>query len=171
MSGEERRKEILKLIGASSTPVSGTVLAEEFHVSRQVIVQDIALLRASHEEIIATSRGYILKGTAKAVRIFPVCHTDEEILEELNIIVDNGGVVQDVFIRHQVYGEMRGELRISSRKKALNFVESIQSGQSSPLKNITSGYHYHTVQADSESTLDAIEEELRRRCFLQEEHA
>ena len=166
MHGEERRKEILKMIENSPVPVSGTALAKEFQVSRQVIVQDIALLRAAHEEILATSRGYIMSSPRLVERIVEVHHTDEEILEELNLIVDNGGIVKDVFIRHKVYGEMRGTLAISSRKKASDFMESIRSGSSQPLKNITSGRHYHTIQADSRHTLDAIEEELKKRGFL-----
>lgn len=166
MHGEERRREILKMIESSPTPVSGTALSREFHVSRQVIVQDIALLRAANEEILATSRGYILNSPKSVERVIAVCHTDEEILEELNLVVDNGGTVKDVFVRHTVYGEMRGNLSVSSRKKAAAFMEDIQNGSSQPLKNITSGYHFHTIQADSEHTLDGIEEELKKRGFL-----
>ena len=103
-----------------------------------------------------------------ASRVFYVCHKDSEILEELNLIVDCGGKVEDVFIRHEVYGQLRADLSVDSRKKAAEFVRGIQGGQSSPLKNITSGYHYHTVLADSEQTLDEIAEELFKRGFLAE---
>lgn len=65
MAGEERRQEILKYIEESKKPVSGQKLAEIFHVSRQVIVQDIALLRAGDREILSTNRGYVYKDEKK----------------------------------------------------------------------------------------------------------
>ena len=101
-----------------------------------------------------------------ASRVVYVCHTDKEIQEELNLIVDCGGKVADVFINHKIYGRLSAELGLDSRKKIGDFIAKIESGQSSPLKNITSGYHYHTILADSESTLDDIEAELARRGFL-----
>lgn len=162
MDGESRRKEIIKYISESGTPVSGTKLAEHFHVSRQVIVQDIALLRAADCPIISTHRGYLCQSSPKRERVLKVFHTDQEMRKELNMIVDMGGTVEDVFIRHRVYGELRAPLHITSRLKVEKFLEGIQSGKSSPLKNITSGYHYHTISADSEETLDAIETALRR---------
>lgn len=162
MDGETRRREILNYIEKSAAPVSGAALAREFDVSRQVIVQDIALLRAMDHEILSTHRGYILHGPRNVVRVMAVCHTDEQMEDELNTIVDFGGTVVDVFVRHQVYGELRASLQISSRLRVRQFMEEIREGKSSPLKDLTSGYHYHTVSADSEQTLDAIEEALKR---------
>ncbi|MGI6069747.1 MAG: transcription repressor NadR [Blautia sp.] len=166
MSGEERRQEILTMIQKNPQPISGSALAKSFAVSRQVIVQDIALLRAAQYDIISTTRGYICKTPAMASRVVKVNHTDKEIEEELNIIVDFGGFVKDVFVRHGVYGQLSAKLSIRSRKQVQELVEDISSGKSSPLKNITSGYHYHTILADSEQTLDLIEEELGKRGFL-----
>ena len=125
-------------------------------------MQDIALLRAMDHEILSTHRGYILHGPRNVVRVMAVCHTDEQMEDELNTIVDFGGTVVDVFVRHQVYGELRASLQISSRLKVRQFMEEIREGKSSPLRDLTSGYHYHTVSADSEQTLDAIEEALKR---------
>ena len=102
-------------------------------------------------------------------RIFKVQHTDEQLEEELNAIVDLGGCVDNVMIHHRVYGKMEADLALSSRRKVGAFMEDIRSGKSSPLKNITSNYHYHKVSADSEETLDLIEEELRKKGFLVEE--
>lgn len=166
MNGEERRERILDYIKQSPRPVSGTRLAQEFQVSRQIIVQDIALLRAQNQDILSTHRGYVFHGPVLASRVFYVCHKDDEILDELNLIVDCGGKVEDVFISHEVYGQLRARLSVDSRKKAAEFVRDIENGKSSPLKNITSGYHYHTVFADCEKTLDEIEEELFRGGFL-----
>lgn len=47
MSGEERRGKIIQALKNSDKAVSATTLAKEFDVSRQVIVQDVALLRAN----------------------------------------------------------------------------------------------------------------------------
>ena len=99
-------------------------------------------------------------------RVFKVNHTDEQLEEELYSIIDLGGTVANVMVNHRVYGHMEAELRINSRRKVEAFMEDIRSGKSSPLKNITSNYHYHKVAADSEETLDLIEEALRQKHFL-----
>lgn len=169
MSGEERRKEILKTIQESAGPVPGAALAKQFAVSRQVIVQDVALLRAAAYDIISTNRGYVCRTPALVSRVFYVNHTDRDIERELNVIVDCGGIVEDVFVRHGVYGRLSARLDIRSRRQVLELVRDISSGKSSPLKNLTSGYHYHTVSADSEQTLQLIGEGLRREGFLAQE--
>lgn len=176
MTGEERRREIIKTMRELKEPVSGATLARKYKVSRQVIVQDIALLRAMHYGVVSTARGYQLKdGDDRAQgrskddsfrRVFHVSHTDAQIEEELNTIVDNGGKVLDVFVEHAVYGPIRADLKVSCRRHVQDFLEDIQSGKSSPLKNLTSGIHFHTVAADSEETLDIIEGELKKRGYL-----
>lgn len=168
MTGSDRRQEILKNIKESDRPVSGSKLAKDYDVSRQVIVQDIALLRASRYDIISTNRGYVLEGQTCAERVFKVRHTDEQLETELCTIVDLGGQVKNVMVNHKVYGHIEAELGITSRRKVKEFLEDIESGKSTPLKNITSDYHYHTVTADSEETLGMIEEELRKLGFLVE---
>ena len=166
MSGTERRNQIVERIKKNAVPVSGTMLAKEFEVSRQVIVQDIALIRAAGYDIISTHRGYLLNEPISVNRIFKVQHTDEQMEDELYSIVDLGGCVETVIVNHKVYGQMEAELNINSRKKAKDFIDDIKSGKSSPLKNITSNYHYHKVVADSEETLDMIEETLQEKGFL-----
>lgn len=168
MTGSDRRQEILKNIKESDRPVSGSKLAKDYDVSRQVIVQDIALLRASGYDIISTNRGYVLEGQTCAERVFKVRHTDEQLETELCTIVDLGGQVKNVMVNHKVYGHIEAELGITSRRKVKEFLADIESGKSTPLKNITSDYHYHTVTADSEETLRMIEEELRKLGFLVE---
>lgn len=166
MSGSERRTEIIEQIQKSPAPVSGKNLAETYGVSRQVIVQDIALLRAAGYDVIATNRGYILNTPSKVSRVLKVCHSDECLEEELCTVVDMGGCVENVMVNHRVYGHLQAELHINSRRKVAEFMEDIRNGKSSPLKNITSDYHYHTISADNEETLDLIEEELRKKGFL-----
>lgn len=166
MSGEERRREIISYITSNKKPASGTVLAKLFQVSRQVIVQDMALLRAEGYEILSTNRGYFLSSPMEVSEIFYVCHDNSRIEEELNLIVDCGGNVQDVFVNHEVYGELRARLAVDSRKKAAAFCKDMGRGKCSPLNTITSGYHYHTVTAESQEILDSIEEELALGGFL-----
>lgn len=170
MSGEERREHIKTELEQSEKAISATTLADHYTVSRQVIVQDIAILRAAGCDIISTHRGYVLSRVLPekemCQRIYKVKHTDEETLDELYSIVDLGGRVKDVFINHKVYGQVRGELNINSRKNADDLIYKIKSGKSSHLKNITSGYHYHTVLADNKEILDDIGEMLKKKKYL-----
>ena len=166
MTGSERREAILNRIKSSERPVAGRALAASYDVSRQVIVQDIALIRASGYNIISTNRGYILSEPSTVSRTFKVRHTDEQLEEELYSIVDLGGGVRNVMVNHKGYGQMEAPLNITSRRKAAEFIADIRSGKSSPLKNITSDYHYHVVEADSEARLDMIEKMLDQKGFL-----
>lgn len=166
MSGEERRGKIIKRLRDSDKAVSATTLAKEFDVSRQVIVQDVALLRANGKNILSTNRGYLMKEEEETIRVFKVRHEDDEVEKELTSIVDLGGTVEDVFVYHKVYGVVRAEMNIKSRMDIRNYMEEIRTGKSSLLKNVTSGYHYHTVRADSVKILDLIQEELQKNGFL-----
>lgn len=166
MTGAERRDAIIKRIRESETPVSGKSLAASYNVSRQVIVQDIALIRAAGHDIMSTNRGYIINEPRSVTRVFKVKHSDEQVEEELNSIVDLGGCVCNVMVNHRVYGHLEADLNINSRRRTEEFLRDLKSGKSSPLKNITSGYHYHTVEADSEETLDMIGEMLEKKGFL-----
>ena len=166
MTKMERRREIVRIIRESREPVPAKELARLCDVSRQVIVQDIALIRAAGYDIISTHRGYLLNAPHTVNRTFKVRHTDERMEEELCSIVDLGGCVVNVMVNHRVYGRMKAELGIRSRRNVMEFLQDIQKGKSSPLKNITSDYHYHVVEADCEKTLDMIEDMLREKEFL-----
>lgn len=166
MTGAERRKKILELMRNASEPLSGTMLARETGVSRQVVVQDIALLRTEGYTIIATTKGYMLEKADRNIRLFKVYHGNERTEEELNVIVDMGGAVLDVMVNHRVYGKMSAQLGIRSRRDVQKFMESLKTGKSIPLLNITSGYHFHHVYAEQEEILDEIEEMLREKGFL-----
>ena len=168
LTGAQRRKHILKRIKTSPKPLSGTALGKETGVSRQVVVQDIALLRRDGYPILATARGYILNETMKAVRLFKVCHTADQIQEELETIVDLGGSVEDVMVNHRAYGKMSAPLRIRNRRDVSALLENLRTGKSTPLMNVTSGYHFHHVSADSYDILDEIEEGLRQKNLLAE---
>ena len=166
MNGETRRSEILKTLDSETGIVSATALAKKFGVSRQIIVQDIALLRATGHDILSFARGYRLAAPILPRRVFKVCHTDKDVQRELNLIVDMGGTVVDVFIYHRTYDTVRAGMNIRSRLDVKKFVSDLESGKSSLLSNATSGYHYHTVEADSEEMLDAIGSELDAAGFI-----
>lgn len=166
MKAHERRNEILSLLGNTSSAIPAAVLSEKFGVSRQVIVQDIAILRANGYDIISTNRGYCLGGAIRAQRIFKCRHTLGELVEEAEIIIDRGGRVEDVFVNHRVYGRIAARLDLITKTHAEELHRSLVSGASKPLMSVTDGYHYHTVSADSEASLDSIEQALRSRGFL-----
>lgn len=166
MKAGERREQLKKILAQSAVPVSGSALAKMLSVSRQVIVTDIAILRAEGFEIISTSQGYMTPEIRQCKRIFKVHHTREECESELNLFVDCGAVVKDVFVSHRAYGVLRGELDIRSRLDVQAFLESIRSGKSTLLSSTTEGYHYHTLLAPSESVLDTIENRLWEMGFL-----
>ena len=115
---------------------------------------------------VSAFRGYILASKRLAARVFKVYHSEKELAEELEIIVNGGGTVKNVFVNHRVYGRIEAELNISNRVQAAEFVRSIEGGKSRPLMVVTEGYHYHTVTAAREELLDGIEYALKARGFL-----
>lgn len=166
MKAEKRREEILSLMGNTENPLPANVLAERFRVSRQVIVQDIAILRANGYEITATNRGYLLYSKPRAARIFKCRHTFEEIVDEGNLIIGAGGRVEDIFVNHRLYGRISARLDLNNRTHVEELYRSLVSGASKPLMSVTDGYHYHTVSAENEAVLDEIEKKLREKGFL-----
>lgn len=166
MNAKERRENILKHLEGVESPISATALAKIMGVSRQVIVNDVALLRAEGESILSLARGYLLQKKTVCERAFKLRHSDEEVEKELNLVVDLGGTVVDVFVYHRSYGLIRARMDIKSRLDVAAFLNDIKTGKSSLLKNVTSGYHYHTIRAESEKTLDLIEKSLKDNGFL-----
>ncbi|MBE6468516.1 MAG: transcription repressor NadR [Coriobacteriaceae bacterium] len=171
MKGAERREAIRRELHGAVSPISGSALARAVGVSRQVIVQDIALLRANGDDVVATARGYVLREGPEPrlpTRVVKVHHGVDQVEEELNCIVDLGGAVQNVMVNHRVYGAITAELDIRSRRDAARYLADIGSGKSVPLMTVTSGYHFHRITADTEGQLDEIEAALEQRGFLAE---
>lgn len=166
MKAEQRRKAILDLLLRSEEPLSGSALSQQLEVSRQIIVQDIAVLKASGCDILSTHRGYVLQASPYAERVFKVRHTSQQTPDELGCIVELGGTVVDVYVWHKVYGRIRAPLNIATQADIDQFVENIKLGRSVELMNITSGYHYHTIRAASEEVLDRIGEALEQRGYI-----
>ena len=166
MKAADRRKVIVNLLLSSDEAISGGKLSEEFGVSRQIIVQDISVLKGSGYGILATHNGYIIQKSPLKERVFKVYHTTAQTEDELNTIVSLGGTVVDVFVRHKVYGKMTAPLNIFSSLHIKQFIEGVRSGKSTELMNITGGYHYHTVRADSEEILDKIQSALEEHGYI-----
>ena len=172
MEATERRAAIMVELKRAVKPVSGSALAKAVGVSRHVVVQDIALLRADGHDIVATNRGYVLREGAGEpsvpTRLVKVRHTQDEMADELTSIVDMGGAVLNVIVNHRVYGKITADLDIRNRRDVERYLEAIESGKSFPLLTVTSGYHFHRIAADDEETLDDIEEMLRAKGYLVE---
>ena len=168
MTGEERREKIVALLGAADGALSGGDLAQELGVSRQVIVQDIALIRREGVEIDSTHRGYVLSRRDVPRRAFKVRHREDQVQEELDLIVDLGGTVEDVVVNHRTYGVISVPLNVSSRRDVARYLADIATSKSTPLSRITSGYHFHHVTAASEEILDEVAAALKGHGFLVE---
>lgn len=168
MEGKERRDQIIQILKSNKEPISGSEIAKRLGVSRQIIVQDIALLRAVNKNILSTTKGYILyyQDKEKVNRCFLVKHTTDEIEDELCTIVDFGGKVLDVIVSHEIYGQIATDLIIVTRQDVYEFVEKIKTKKTVPLKELADGVHFHTVEADSEEVLDRIEEALAKKNYL-----
>ena len=166
MKTAERRKAIANHLLSQDSAVPGAALSELFGVSRQIIVQDISVLKAEGYDILSTHKGYVLRSSPLAERVIKTFHTSNETEDELNCIVDLGGTVVDVFVWHKVYGKITAPLNIFSRLHIKQFLEGVRSGKSTELMSITGGYHYHTVRADSEDILDRIENALAEKGYI-----
>ncbi|MGH2363833.1 MAG: transcription repressor NadR [Chloroflexota bacterium] len=162
-----RRRRLVELLVHAVGPVTGSELAELLGVSRQVVVQDCALLRAAGEDIISTPRGYVLPAVPKGERtVLASRHDRDHTVDELYILVDHGLTVVDVVVEHSLYGELRGLLMLSSRQDVAEFAERLASQEVSLLSELTGGVHLHTVEAPSQARLESARAALRERGFL-----
>ena len=169
MQADERRKRILQNLQDSEGPVSAGRLAGLFGVSRQIIVGDVAILRAAGSDIIATPRGYILNVQAEGIlRRIPCRHSAEDMYKELQIMVDNGCLVKDVIVEHPVYGQLAGELNISTRHDVSEFMRRVKQKDASPLSDLTGGIHLHTVLFPDQEAYERVVQNLREAGFLYE---
>jgi transcriptional regulator of NAD metabolism len=169
-TADRRRRRILEWMRAHRSPVHGSELARHFRVSRQCLVQDMAILRAGGQEILGTPRGYRLPDVATPAfthRAILACnHAPERTEEELNILADHGVKVLDVIVEHPLYGEIRGSLMIESRADVQDFLKRVNSSRASLLSSLTGGVHLHTVEASREDMITRAREQLRARGFL-----
>ena len=146
MDGEKRRLEILNAIANATKPVSASSLAKQYNVSRQVIVGDIALLRASGYDITATARGYVMYvESGRFIGKVAVNHTLEQTEIELLSLVNIDVYIIDVTVEHPYYGELTGQLNIRNKEDVNNFINDIKSGKAELLSSLTQGVHLHTI--------------------------
>lgn len=166
---KDRKESLIQLLKETQKPLNGQSLAEHFHVTRQIIVQDIALLRANGAPILSTNRGYIYKENKAnpfVHKLFKVKHKEEDMEQELLAIVDNGGRVQNILIDHPVYGEIETLLKLSCRRDVEHFLNQANSSDFRPLSELTDGIHYHLVEAENKQDLHYIEEALDQLGYL-----
>ena len=168
---KQRKQQLLELLKESPSALNGQSLADHFHVTRQIIVQDIALLRADGAPILSTNRGYLYKDHEESNtvhQLFKIQHRAQDMEAELLAIVDNGGRVQNILIEHPVYGEIQTYLKLTCRRDVQHFLQQVKESQFRPLSELTDGVHYHLIQADSQQDLDYVEAALRDLGFLLE---
>ncbi len=168
MTGEERRAAIMAMLDGRNQPLSAGNIAKEFDVTRQIIVSDIAILRASGARIRAEHRGYVLEGATSAgiVRRIVCRHNEDNLLDELYAVVDNGGVVVDVSVEHGLYGEITAHLGIASRYDADEFAKKCRASSSVQLASLTGGVHMHNISLPSDDCYNRIVNALAEKGIL-----
>ena len=166
MTAEKRREEIRALLANAGGPISASTLAARFSVSRQVVVGDIALLRAAGLEISATPRGYVmLRRTGGLLRKVACLHSLEDTGRELYAMVDNGCAVLDVVVEHPIYGQLTGPLQLHSRYEVDRFLDKL-SAAAPPLSALTGGIHLHTLSCPDEAAYRRVLETLEKEGIL-----
>ena len=167
MNTLERRQRILDYLKEADHPLSATALAQKVAVSRQIIVGDVALLRAAGEGITATPRGYVLERPRTGVVGTVAClHSGEDMERELTLMVDQGCTVENVIVEHPVYGQLTGPLELSSRYDISEFIRKVEKNAARPLSALTDGIHLHTLRCPDRETLDRTVAALEREGFL-----
>ena len=169
MDAQDRRQDITQRLKAASAPVSASALAQAYAVSRQVIVGDVALLRAGGLDISATPRGYLLLGhTPGLLRTLACRHSEGQTEDELNAIVDQGCTVMDVIVEHPIYGQLTGPLHLASRYDVSQFLDRSRQHGAAPLSQLTDGVHLHTISCPDLDAFQRVQVSLRMMGVLLE---
>lgn len=167
MNSTKRRDDMVLLLINSDAPLKGIELAKRYGVTRQVIVKDIAILRANGKKIIATPEGYIVaKKDTRIRKIIAANHDESRLKEELTIIIKLGGIVEDVIVEHPLYGEIRGVLMIKNFNDLDKFLLKYKQHKAKLLLMLTNGVHNHTISAKRKEDMDEIIKHLKEKGFL-----
>lgn len=167
MNSVERRDEIVNILHEVKVPIKGTEIAEKYNVTRQVIVRDIAILRAKGIDIMATPDGYILNRDNNKIRkIIAVNHNESEMFDEMSVIVKYGGIIEDVIVEHPLYGEIKGMLMVKNLNELNKFIDKYKNQKAHLLSVLTNGVHLHTIAADTNEDMEAIIQELKDKNFI-----
>ena len=172
MNSEARRLAIYETLEATSNPIKGSELAKQYGVSRQVIVQDIALLRAKGIQVVATPTGYLIQELVASGLLKTICchhgSSIDELKNELELIISYGGKVIDVIVEHPIYGEIRVVLNLNYLKDVRSFIERVSQAEIKPLSVLTEGVHYHTLEVEDEKMYEEIVTALKKQHFIYE---
>lgn len=169
LPAKKRREKMMHMLIHASLPLTGSTLAETLHVSRQVIVQDIALLKAQQCPIIATAQGYLFlreSSTSKTTRLIDCVHNVVETEHELTLIVDQDVSIINVTVEHPLYGEITGSLMIRTREDVQHFMKRLTSSGASLLSSLTGGVHLHLLEAASSEQIDRAVAALQAAGYL-----
>lgn len=168
MIASKRREAIVELLLKEKAPIKGVELASKFNVTRQIIVKDIAILRAKGSNIIATPEGYMFNDDngSRVKSIIAVNHTKDDMIKELEIVVKYGGTIEDVIVEHPIYGEIKGLLMIKNLNDLNRFKTSFDSSETAPLSSLTNGVHLHTISVDNKENMALIKSELKENGFI-----
>ena len=70
------------------------------------------------------------------------------------------------WVEHPVYGEIRADLMLESRRDVAAFVRKMAAAGAPPLSQLTDGIHLHTVEAKTREEIEDARKELARLGFL-----
>ena len=167
MNGNDRRNGIIGILSsAGGEAVTASRLAAEFGVTRQIIVSDIALLRANGQPIAAERRGYFLKKEGGVFKTVICRHDADGLTDEFYAVVDNGGKVLNVIVEHPLYGQISAELNIASRFDADEFAKKSRELNAAFLCDLTGGVHIHTLSVPDEASYERIVAALHEKGIL-----
>ncbi len=169
MNGKERRSLIMKELAKAEKPISATTFAKSYDVSRQVIVGDIAILRASGENVVSTPRGYSVNRTCNFCFVLACKHSRADIRNEMSVVVECGCGIIDVVVEHSVYGQISGNMHIFTQADIDSFMFKLDSSNAVPLSSLTGDVHLHTICCPTEEHYDIVKDALRKKGFLIEE--
>lgn len=165
----KRRDKIIEYLDRAESAITGSFLSENLGVSRQIIVQDIAILRANGKDIKATPSGYTLnKKDMGIIKRVAVKHSSDNIKEELEIFINSGAKIIDVIVEHPVYGEIKGNLNIKNNTELNDFLKKSERNSAKMLSELTEGVHIHTVSFDNEKNYEVLIEKLKEKNYLLE---
>ena len=169
MTAAQRRSAIYEQLTRADAPISATALAQRFSVTRQVVVGDIALLRAEGHRITATPRGYMIPSETGLLRTIACHHSGADTQKELFAMVDCGCTVLDVTVEHPVYGEITAALQLACRYDVDEFVRKMQENAAQPLSLLTEGLHFHRLSVPDEAAFTRVCDALRHLGMLLED--
>ena len=162
---ESRQRHLIQILSAAKAPIRGDDLAKDLGVTRQVVVHDIALLRAAGTTVVATPRGYYLEPNlvGQHQEILAVRHRVDQTADELYTLVDHGITVLNVLVEHPLYGEISAALRVGSRIDVDEFLEQVRQRRAHLLSDLTDGYHMHLVECRDRGHLQQAVTALTKR--------